>query len=347
LHPRVRALLEIGVALQRERAELRASFPLDDRERAAAYWHWLHWHGTNPDHCRHADAIRELTWPLPPRHLTGRVVGEGTSEIDFLRGGLTDWRRVRDCLVRGGFEFDGGAEVLDFGVGCGRILRYFGLDAATCRFVGADVDAEAIEWCRESLDFARFEALPFVPPTSLAEHRFSAVYGFSVFSHLREAHHLAWLRELHRVTRPGAVLVLTVMGLHCARLVRDGALPLPHPAPEAMRAAFPRLEAGELLYFPYERLEFRHEANRAHFAEWDLMAYGSTYLAEPYVRRHWTEWFDVVAYDLAPDGWQDYVTLRRRELSTTRSPSASTAASSPRSPTPPSPAPPAGSTARW
>jgi hypothetical protein len=40
--------------------------------------------------------------------------------------------------------------------------------------------------------------------------------------------------------------------------------------------------------------------------------YGSTIIFEPYVRARWSELFEVVAFDEAPDDWQDYVVLRRR-----------------------------------
>jgi SAM-dependent methyltransferase len=251
-------------------------------------------------------------WPLPPRYLLGRVVGEESDEDLFCKGGLIDWRTIRRKMVAEGFPFDGGTKVLDFGVGCGRILRYFGIDGAACEFVGADVDEDAISWNRQHLDFAQFERLPFSPPTPFRDAEFAAIYAFSVFSHLPEERHLAWLQELHRISRPGAVLVITVMGLHCARLVKDGLREFAHPKSTAMQAAFSLLEAGEFLFFPYRRLTFAHQENQDHFDKWDLRDYGSTYVPEAYIQRRWKSWFDVVSWQAAPNGWQDYVVLRRR-----------------------------------
>ena len=105
--------------------------------------------------------------------------------------------------------------------------------------------------------------------------------------------------------------MITVMGSHCARLVRDQLRVFPHPEPAVMLEAFPRLEAGAFLFFPYGSLTFHHQSNNEHFSKWDMSAYGSTYVPEAYIRQHWKQWFDVVSWQQAPDGWQDYVTLRR------------------------------------
>jgi cyclopropane fatty-acyl-phospholipid synthase-like methyltransferase len=304
--------LDIGRTLHAERPDLQKAFRLDDPDQAAAFWYWLHWQGREDVFCRLAADVRRLVWPSPPSHLLGRVVGEESDTESFDKGGLVDWRRIRRCLVNGGFDFEKGGALLDFGVGCGRILRYFALYGRTCRIVGADVDEEAVAWCREHLDFASFEAIPFQPPTSFRDGEFSAVYAFSVFSHLPERRHLDWLAELHRITHPGAILVLTTMGRHCARQVIEGKREYPHPRPQILARDFQRMEQGELLFYPYESLSFQHQENVEHFSEWDMATYGSTYMTEDYIRRAWTPWFDVVAFESAPDNWQDYVTLKRR-----------------------------------
>jgi hypothetical protein len=51
--------------------------------------------------------------------------------------------------------------------------------------------------------------------------------------------------------------------------------------------------------------------NQDHFRAWDLEDYGSTFILEPYIRRHWLARFELLAIHESPDGWQDYVVLRR------------------------------------
>jgi len=50
------------------------------------------------------------------------------------------------------------------------------------------------------------------PPTGLPAQGFDLVYGISVLSHLSEPDQFAWLAELARLTRPGALLLLSTLG---------------------------------------------------------------------------------------------------------------------------------------
>ena len=43
----------------------------------------------------------------------------------------------------------------------------------------------------------RFEVTPILPPTRFPDGHFDVIYLYSVFSHLSEAAHLAWLREFN------------------------------------------------------------------------------------------------------------------------------------------------------
>jgi SAM-dependent methyltransferase len=303
-YPRLNALLRLGERIWSERADLRERFPLD---RAADYWYWLLWHGV----ASRPEWAGQL-YPLPDPHLIHRVVGEETSAAEYLRGGLVDGWRIDGGLREAGFDPVRGGSLLDFGVGCGRILQYFALYAKSCRLVGADVDETAVDWCAKHLDFAAFRTLPRHPPSPFADGEFDAVYAFSVFSHLPEALHLAWLAELARITRPGAALVVTVHGRHVIDEISSGRRAHERPNARQLARALPELEERGFAFFPYRKLRFRERENERFFASWDLEEYGDTFILERYVREHWTQWFEVVALHEAPDDWQDQVVLRRR-----------------------------------
>jgi SAM-dependent methyltransferase len=77
---------------------------------------------------------------------------------------------------------------------------------------GSDLSAEAIEWCRRNLSFARFEVNGLAPPLAFESGSFDLVYALSVLTHLTEELQLAWMREFARVLRPGGRLLVTTHG---------------------------------------------------------------------------------------------------------------------------------------
>ncbi len=128
-----------------------------------------------------------------------------------------------------GFDIENNGALLDFGCGCGRIIRHFARYVANCELHGTDVDGDSIKWCQENLEHATFAHGPADPLTQYSDGYFSGLYAFSVFSHLSEPRHLRWLNEIARITRTGATIVLTTHGRNCFQLYRDNKRPLSHP----------------------------------------------------------------------------------------------------------------------
>jgi len=302
-HPRLDRLLEEAERRYAERPDVRIRIP---DPRTWDFWFWFSWHSR-----KEYPELRPLQFPLPPSHLIHRVVGEQATEESFVDGGIWDWRRMYLTLREGGFEFDRGARVLDFGCGCGRILRHFARYAATCSFSGTDVDDVAVAWCRENLDFATFETLPKRPPSAFADGTFDAVFAFSVFSHLPEALHRAWLEDLHRVTKPGAVVVVTVQGLRVLEKMIARDLPYDVPTAGELRRDLDRIHAEGFAFYPYAGMKFGDRENQRFYDAWDFDEYGTTFILDRYFRSRWTDLFHVVSWNPAPDDWQDYVVLRR------------------------------------
>jgi len=104
--------------------------------------------------------------------------------------------------------------VLDFGCGCARVLAYF-KQTRDMDIVGSDVDGEAIAWCGENLsDIGTFLAHDPMPPIDVPADTFDLIYSVSVMTHLPEEMQTAWLKELSRIAKPGALLLLTTRGIH-------------------------------------------------------------------------------------------------------------------------------------
>lgn len=302
--PRLNALFRAGELVRAERPDVRERFPED---RPVDFWYWLLWHGPESD-----PELARYLLPRPEPFLIHRVVGEATTPAEYAQSGLVDGWRIDACLAEAGFDPARGGTLLDFGVGCGRILQFFALYAGACRLVGCDVDEEAIRWCREHLDFAEFHGIARRPPSPFADQEFDAVWAFSVFSHLPEDLQLSWLAELARITRPGAAVVVTIHGRHVIDGITSGRFPPGASTATELTRRLPELEASGFTFFPYRKLRFRDHANVQHFASWDLQEYGDAFVLERFVREHWTKWFELVALHEAPDAWQDYVVLRRR-----------------------------------
>lgn len=295
-----------------EREDVRAEY---QDVRSLEFWYWFMWHGA-----RDYERVRADLYPSPPENLMLRVVGNTDREA-YRHSGLVNWRRVAGCLEEAGLDLSvgrlkdrarGRAKVLDFGCGCGRILQFFARYAQSCSFSGADVDEQAAAWCRETFDFAQFKALPKEPASGFAAERFDAVYAYSVFTHLPEHRHRAWLEELHRITKPGAAVVLTTMGQHALEDFANGGRPGLWPSAEVVSEDLEECQKTGFRFYPYEKLDWGEESNDEFFKSWDLGEYGSTFILPSYVEKNWLDLFDLVAIHEAPDDWQDYVVLKRR-----------------------------------
>jgi len=150
--------------------------------------------------------------PLPdgPRRLRSHGADAETS---FRLEGFSAFRKLELALSHhAGLTFRDFARILDWGCGCGRIARYFGAFRGV--LTGIDIDADNVGWCRDHLSFGSFDAIGTTPPTHLPGAAFDLIIGVSVFTHLREEDQLRWLQELHRLAKPGAILLLTVLGDH-------------------------------------------------------------------------------------------------------------------------------------
>lgn len=96
--------------------------------------------------------------------------------------------------------------VADWGCGLARVLRHLPdrYDAT-----GFDYNPAAIDWCRGHIRGPRFAVNKVSPPLPAEAGSFDALYALSVFTHLSEEGHAAWMREARRVLRPGGVFIAT------------------------------------------------------------------------------------------------------------------------------------------
>lgn len=167
--------------------------------------------------CHFADApcstFATYFWPPDPQIQTPAFnmmrVARTTNQGYFTLMGYTQYRHIKELAAR---HAAGARDILDWGCGAARVLRYFAADPAF-RATGVDIDPFNIDWCRSTFgEIAEFQAIAPMDECPFAAGSFDVVYGISVFTHLNPESERFWLGELHRLLRPGGVAIMSVHG---------------------------------------------------------------------------------------------------------------------------------------
>jgi SAM-dependent methyltransferase len=224
--------------------------------------------------------------PLPPAALAARVgsaAGAGGSLEPFLTMGAAV-RAELDRMLGAEWNWEG-KHVLDFGCGVGRVLRHFASEAERAEFVGCDIDQPSIAWVQRHL-CPPFQAFvnPEMPPLDRPDESFDLVYAISVFTHLSDSWS-AWLLEMHRVLKPGALLIATVLGGGMSRQIADEPWDPDRVGMNVLGRDRPWSEGGP-----------------------------SVLISEWWLRAHWGRVFEVLRYRAVDESGHDFVLLRRREV---------------------------------
>ncbi len=148
--------------------------------------------------------------PIPPLRLIVLVTGNADIPA-FLEGGKLAVQSITGILEKNGLDIENFQTILDFGCGCGRVIRHWHSLQTTTVF-GTDYHQELIKWCKQHLTFAEFAENWLSPPLAFDDKRFDFVYALSVFTHLPESLQIVWMEELSRILKPGGYLLITTHG---------------------------------------------------------------------------------------------------------------------------------------
>lgn len=159
---------------------------------------------------RDRDELAEDGLPVPPARLRVLVYGS-PSRADFLLSGRASQEIIERLFDEAGLSLSHCGALLDFGCGCGRILRHWSLRDDITVF-GCDYNAELVDWCALNLPRVTVRQNGIAPPTIYEDCQFGAIYAISVFTHLTYELQLAWMQELVRMLRPGGRLLFTTHG---------------------------------------------------------------------------------------------------------------------------------------
>ncbi len=152
--------------------------------------------------------------PYPPLTLANRVCSlkqHHESLAAYERLGA-EARGAIMALLPEGWSF-AGKRALDFGCGAGRTLRQFLAEAEQgAEMWGSDIDGSSIAWLQANLCPPLHAVENGIdPPLGFDAASFDLIWALSVFTHLTD-NSLPWLVELHRLLKPGGMLLATYMG---------------------------------------------------------------------------------------------------------------------------------------
>lgn len=151
--------------------------------------------------------------PIPPIRLRDMVRRGAIMAEDFILEGRQVHGVVVQVAAETGEPIVPSMQILEFGVGCGRVARHF-LAAGAENFIGTDVDAELIDWCTTNLpgtDTVQFFTNGYEPPIPVTASSQDLVYAISVFTHMDEQNQKSWANELGRIVRPDGRLLVSFL----------------------------------------------------------------------------------------------------------------------------------------
>jgi SAM-dependent methyltransferase len=149
--------------------------------------------------------------PLPPARLRAQVGPLHADPEFFLESGRQNAELIRSLLQEAGSSVEELDALLDWGCGCGRVLRHWANLPQTGVF-GCDIDRRMVDWCNDHLPFVEVTRNELSPPLPYEGSTFELVYAFSVMTHLSEELQHVWIEECRRVLRPGGFLLFSTLG---------------------------------------------------------------------------------------------------------------------------------------
>lgn len=193
-------------------------------------------------------------------------------------------------LAKHGLSLSDESVAVDFGSGWGRYTRFMLKYVHPDNLYGLEVSSSMVEHCRKAFGMANFLKVDTLPPCPLRSSMVDLVFGYSVFSHLAPHCADAWIAEFARITKPGALVLMTTQGrsfIDFCRSVRESG-DRSHPWFVSLAKAFVDSDQARS---DYDAGQFLH------FGEGQYGGtYGESLIPSGYIERHWGKYFDLVDF---------------------------------------------------
>ena len=214
---------------------------------------------------------------------------------------INQLQRFEAVLNRNGYSLRQFSSILDFGCGHGRLTQYLFDIAPQARVFGCDVRNDLVAECRRKYPNGGFITNDPTPPLSFDDAQFDLIYSYSVFTHLSESNHAAWLEELAGKLNPGGVMLHTTKSYESLR-----------------RMAMFSAESVEKYKLPELVDAFIQSTHRYYYILDDSSTpeYGQTIISRDYITTTWPDYtgMNLVEYvegaiEAYSEGCQDIVLL--------------------------------------
>jgi SAM-dependent methyltransferase len=260
-------------------------------------WTWLNQEG--PSLC---PFLARYLPSLPDESIQAEFVGSAGREA------ITTGASIHDHFKRLYEDHAGAlrseAQVLDFGCGWGRVIRFFLKEVAPENLYGIDISERALAACRKTNKWCQFLKVTEFPPTTFEPESFDFIYAFSVFSHLSEEAHIRWLEEFRRIAKPGGIVLLTTFPRDFLERCAACEAGEHESDPEWQRRTALWFGAARDQLAAYDRGKFCYSP-----VSEDQLHFGTTCIPEEYVRRVWSRHLQVLDY--VHDPWQNTIVSRK------------------------------------
>lgn len=243
-------------------------------------WLWLCTEGY-----RRSPPLRSFLPGLPDETVQRTYTGDAGDSV--LKDGWAAYKLFKELQERYVGPLADCRNILDFGCGWGRIIRFFLKDVAPSKLWGVDPVEEMVSLCKQQNTWCNFEAIRTRPPCHFQENTFDLIYSFSVFSHLSEEMHKSWLVELSRILRPGGLLIATTRG---REFIEQSAMP----------RKYENIDSALSLFSDTRQCLSSYDSNQycfsqiVHEGEWSY--WGETAIPRGYVLNNWTRWLTFLDY---------------------------------------------------
>jgi SAM-dependent methyltransferase len=237
-------------------------------------------------------AVSAERYPVPPEDLRWRAIGSRDTEAFLVSSSVGVNFFDKEALARQRKSFKDINSILDFGCGCGRLIRSLRpLCDPWASIYGTDVDSAAITWCKENIPDASFSINGENPPLRFEDKSMDLIYACSVFTHLDAEDQFRWLAELQRIMKPDGYLLLTFRYRYNIDQLAD----------QTVRdRIWEQLDRDGIAFLP---------------PDLSKGAPGEAYHTPEYVRKNWGRYFEVCDIITAGTIMQETAVLRARESS--------------------------------